>query len=170
MRSVPLKRGGSRLSAETGLKRGGELKRATPIRRTRMPSGVPVKPQRAARDTGPSQAMRLKILKRDGYRCARCGKPVIDALRSIHHRKRRSQGGKHTADNLVLLCGDGLRECHGHVHLNPDQSYDLGWLVRAADDPALRPLTYVRGDGTRLREWLYPGGKRTTEVPEGAEA
>lgn len=169
MRNVLLRRGEVRLSRATGLKQGGEIKRATPFRRSRMPSDAPVKSRRAPRDTGPSQAMRLKILKRDGYQCARCGKPVIDVLRSIHHRKRRSQGGKSTPDNLVLVCGDGVLGCHGHVHRNPEQSYDLGWLVREGDDPALKPLTHVRDDGSRLREWLGPDGRRTTEAPEGAD-
>jgi len=34
--------------------------------------------------------------------------------------------------NLVSLC----RECHSHVHANPAESYELGWLVHSWDEPA----------------------------------
>ena len=34
-------------------------------------------------------------------------------------------------DNLVLLC----RECHSHVHANPEESYEEGWLVHSWDSP-----------------------------------
>lgn len=44
----------------------------------------------------------------------------------IHHRLRRSQGGKNELSNLRLLSD----ACHGHIHDNPAWSYEEGWLLR----------------------------------------
>lgn len=38
--------------------------------------------------------------------------------------------------NLVSLC----RTCHNHVHANPAESYEEGWLVHSWSDPADVPL------------------------------
>lgn len=59
----------------------------------------------------------------------------------VHHIRRRSQGGTHDPDNLVLLCGVG----HQWVHEHPAQARALGLLAekgsaaqagRAADPTA----------------------------------
>lgn len=64
-------------------------------------------------------------------------------VESTHHRKPRGQGGDNGPWNLVDLCGDGVRGCHGYIERNPDRSYANGWLVRSTDDPALvRMVTY----------------------------
>lgn len=49
----------------------------------------------------------------------------------IHHRKLRSQGGKHLVDNLLHACS----ECHRTIHDNPAESYDRGLLVHSWDEP-----------------------------------
>jgi predicted HNH restriction endonuclease len=38
----------------------------------------------------------------------------------------RSAGGKHTEDNLILVC----QPCHHFIHHNPELSYERGWLRR----------------------------------------
>jgi hypothetical protein len=47
------------------------------------------------------KAVREAVLKRDNYRCRRCGKE--DNL-TLHHVIPRGQGGKHVEDNLVTVC------------------------------------------------------------------
>lgn len=54
-----------------------------------------------------------------------------------HHRQLRSQGGPHTAENLIHLCATMHRRIHGH----PEASYRLGWLVRQGADPLTTPWT-----------------------------
>lgn len=44
----------------------------------------------------------------------------------IHHRLRRSQGGKNELDNLLGLC----RPCHDWIHRYPGQSYEMGYMLR----------------------------------------
>lgn len=75
---------------------------------------------------------------RDEGMCRRCSRPATDC----HHRKVKGMGG--TSDNernfglanLISLC----RDCHNHVHANPAESYEKGWLVHSWDDPADVPL------------------------------
>jgi len=48
---------------------------------------------------------RRQVLKRDEYTCQECDSKIT---LEVHHRKRRSAGGKHNPANLVTLC----QECH----------------------------------------------------------
>lgn len=50
-----------------------------------------------------------------------CSGPTV-----VHHRRLRSQGGGHEAENLVALCN----WAHLHVHANPAESYDSGLMIR----------------------------------------
>lgn len=45
----------------------------------------------------------------------------------VHHRLRRSQGGGHDLDNLVVLCS----AAHAYVHKNPEWAYGVGLLIRS---------------------------------------
>lgn len=64
-------------------------------------------------------------------RCnGRCEHPGCNARATLlHHRKRRSQGGSHSAENLMALC----TESHQWVHDHPAESYAAGWLVHSWD-------------------------------------
>lgn len=54
-------------------------------------------------------AIRPAILRRDGYRCRKCGSR--NNLH-IHHIKWRSRGGSNRAENLTTLC----KPCHERIH------------------------------------------------------
>ncbi len=56
--------------------------------------------------------------------CEVCGERPAE---HPHHKLRRSQGGKHTLDNL--LCVDAI--CHRQIHDNPAWAYDQGYMIRA---------------------------------------
>lgn len=68
--------------------------------------------------------------------CLRCGKPATNR----HHRKRKSQGGDDSPENVIDLCGSGTTGCHGWVHANPAQAYEQGWLVKSWQNPAEVPI------------------------------
>ena len=53
--------------------------------------------------------LRHSVLKRDSWRCQRCG-----SLRNldVHHVRRRSALGDDTETNLITLC----RDCHRMLH------------------------------------------------------
>lgn len=84
---------------------------------------------------------------RDNRCCVRCGVSLYAVTGSRHHRKLRSQCSrqeKHTASNLILLCGSGTTGCHGWVHAHPELAYESGLMVHAWDDPALVPVETKR--------------------------
>ena len=65
----------------------------------------------------------------------------------------------HGLANLISLC----RPCHDHVHANPEQSYEEGWLVKSTADPELVPIRqakwnlflYGTGGFTRKRDGYF---------------
>lgn len=91
-------------------------------------------PLRRRRNPGVPRRVRVDVATRSDGRCeytfasadhpgdGRCGETATD----LHHLLPRSQGGRHTADNLVALC----RAHHMHIHRHPTDSYALGWLRR----------------------------------------
>lgn len=91
---------------------------------------------------------------RDGGKCVRCLGEAVD----VHHRRVRGMGGSSDPDitgmaNLVSLC----RICHDHVHANPAESYETGFLVKTGYDPAGVPLKIGSGY-LNLVIWLSPDG------------
>lgn len=53
--------------------------------------------------------LRRQVLARDGHRCVRCGRT---GFLHIHHRRRQADGGAHTLENCVTVCGP----CHRLHH------------------------------------------------------
>lgn len=56
----------------------------------------------------------------DGYSYVRCSNEAVDP----HHVKARSQGGKHTLNNLKHVC----RSCHRFTLEFPKISKEKGWI------------------------------------------
>jgi hypothetical protein len=54
----------------------------------------------------------------------------------LHHRKLRSQGGKHDAVNLLHLAYSH----HAEVHADPARGYERGYLVHSWDEPVDVPV------------------------------
>lgn len=95
--------------------------------------------------TGEAKTRRVVNLRSGGTDsrglCERCGKSGT----TIHHRKKRSQGGPWTPENCVALCGHGTAGCHGFVEANPTAAHAEGWYVRSYEDEAKRAVFSVRG-------------------------
>lgn len=80
------------------------------------------------------QAVRDEVKERSYGGCeARI--PGICAGRAVHvhHRRRRSQGGEHSAENLLDLCTN----CHNYAHANPTFGFRTGLLLHAYDEAAI---------------------------------
>lgn len=108
--------------------------------------------------TGPdfwtTELVRLRFFGR----CCRCGKDG----ETVQHRIPRGMGG--TSDprinmpsNLLWVCGDGTRKCHGHMESQRTEAYKNGWLVPRKTDPRLVPV--LLWDGRRVLlddegEWI----------------
>lgn len=65
-------------------------------------------------DYGPNWPdIRERVLKRDGYRCRKCGVSVKGtSKRAVHHIIPLSKGGTTTMSNLQTECSD----CHDREH------------------------------------------------------
>lgn len=73
------------------------------------------------------------VLARAGGVCEVCG---VGGALELHHRRYRSRGGKHTAANLVALCGWGNHTGHhGWAHSDP-LAHEWGVSLHSWDDPA----------------------------------
>ena len=92
----------------------------------------------------PTEQVRDLTMRRDRYRCVRCGKPLEYGPASLHHRRLRSHPfkGLHQPSNLIWLCGSGTTGCHGWVHAHPAKAEDDGYIVNAWNDPKVVPVTY----------------------------
>lgn len=115
-----------------------ELKRRTPlVTRTELRrTPIARKPFKAKthRDDVPA-SVRRAVHARSGGCCEVCG----GRAEHIHHRRLRSQGGRHELVNLLDVCF----ACHAAIHANPERSYALGLLVHGWCDPADVPVVRV---------------------------
>jgi HNH endonuclease len=86
----------------------------------------------------PKQWAAIRAEKLEGCACSVCGdytRPM-----SLHHLVPRSQGGDDVAENLIPLCGDGTRWCHGAVTRR-----DSGALQALASQLSDSEYAYVIG-------------------------
>ncbi|WP_405490396.1 HNH endonuclease [Nocardia sp. NBC_00511] len=88
------------------------------------------------RNPGESRTRAL-VAERSGGWCEICG---VMRAESVHHRRKRSQGGPWSGSNCVAACGDGVRGCHGWAELNPDAAHKKGFHLRPGEKPAETPV------------------------------
>jgi len=85
------------------------------------------------------EAVRKAVEARSGGVCEACGRARATEK---HHRLFRSQGGLHTVENLLDLCGWGNHTGdHGVAHTKA--GFEKGWSVRSGDDPAEIPVEHA---------------------------
>lgn len=87
------------------------------------------------------------VYRRSDKLCERCCRG--NGSLTVHHRKKRSQGGLWTPENCVLVCGHGTAGCHGWCEHNPDGAAAEGFHVRPWQQPAEVALHW------RLSRWVY---------------
>lgn len=68
--------------------------------------------------------------------CERCGRRGD----TFHHRKNRSAGGGWSLTNIVHLCGDGTRGCHGWVTTHPKLAGEEGFHIPSWVAPEQVPI------------------------------
>ncbi len=116
------------------------------------------------RRTGPTPETVETVWERDRGTCVVCKQPIAGERGrdwSVQHRLRRGAGGTrrpwvNLPGNLVLMCGDGARGCHGAVTNNPTLAAANGYRVvdgqrRPADTPILHAVhgrVLLADDGT----------------------
>lgn len=161
-----------RLERRTPLAPGKPLARKTPLNRTTKgtpkPTLVVVKSPAGTRRphavSGPTATTRRACKARDRGRCVRCGAPA----ESLQHRTPRGMGGTrdetiNDLSNLLSVCGDGTRGCHGWMESYRTTARITGYLVRRGVDPQTAPVLTV--DGWQL--FGNDGRRIATAPPEG---
>jgi hypothetical protein len=65
-----------------------------------------------------------EVMATTGGLCARCR---AAPAKSVHHRLKKSRGGRLIEDtfNCVPLCGSGTTGCHGHV----EHTNEYPWVI-----------------------------------------
>jgi hypothetical protein len=62
-------------------------------------------------------------------------------VNTMHHRRKRSHGGKWAPSNLLALCGDGTTGCHGWIEGHPKLAQASGlWLMSGDGEPYARKV------------------------------
>jgi len=70
-----------------------------------------------------SDSVRGNVLRRDGYKCSKCGwshseyNPSDPRHLELHHKKFHHKGGENVKENLVSLC----TACHDNIHRKYDK-------------------------------------------------
>lgn len=123
--------------------------------------------------TGFPTVVRITILERDHYRCARCGRHVAARTvgYSLQHRDNRGMGGTRDVrinwpSNGLTLCGSGTTECHGWVEEHEEEAARCGWVVLSWADPETVPVLTREG-------WVLldrSGLSRPTSAPPNGDA
>jgi hypothetical protein len=154
------------------MKRGEPLKRTVPLKQTsglRRTSSMQQKagreslsargttsksaPRRVQRDVGPTPEVVDACLERDHFSCVLCGMGIGPEGRGVgwalHHRLLRSQGPRHTPDNLITVCQLGASQCHDWIHGNPADARKGGWMLSGRQEPLAIPVLIA---GQR---WVY---------------
>lgn len=107
------------LARRTPLKQGGPLKRGAPLQRTALK-------RKPASDQKEADEFRRRVMAVD---YCQVGAPGC-TLRSeqAHHVLPRGMGGGSAHDRALGLAV--CRPCHAHLHANPEEAYERGWLIR----------------------------------------
>lgn len=97
---------------------------------------VRIVPRKPARRPDPPElrAAKTVVHERSGGYCEARTAVCNHYAEHIHHIARRRGKQAHAVANLLDVC----QPCHLHIHANPEQSYEAGWLVRSG---ALPPVT-----------------------------
>ncbi len=82
-----------------------------------------------------SQKLRFEVFKRDGFKCAYCGKGPPEVILEADHIDPKSKGGGDDINNLITSCFDCNRgKCATPLTQIPQQLHDNLKIVRERED------------------------------------
>jgi hypothetical protein len=101
---------------------------------------------------------RLRVFRRDGFRCVYCGEIFEERGLSLDHVEPRMRGGDHSEGNLVTAC----------LTCNAAKGAAPAWLF-LSDRPVEREnfLRYARHVWPRLRRAIEEEARRRSRPPRG---
>lgn len=127
---------------------------------------------KAERQDGPGAAVRIRVMKRDRFRCTYCGVPGTDAELEIDHIIPVSKGGSHHISNLTTACracnqkkSNGDLEVTDNGHAAAERSPLMGmWLHTFNDDGSYHwqaKVVAVDGDVVLIQLFSWLDGCQT---------
>lgn len=85
------------------------------------------------------QARTIVKVRSDGICEAYIREVCTYRSQSVHHRRKRGQGGRWEPANLLAVCGDGTHGCHGWIESHPKLARAAGlWLFTGDGEPDAR--------------------------------
>jgi hypothetical protein len=100
---------------------------------------------RGAQNRAPTPKKRMRILKRDGYRCRICGRRAtdyVDIKLHVHHIRPWTEGGLTEDANLITLC----HTCHKGLKPHFDRElYEIPKQANSSEREKMRAKEYWRG-------------------------
>lgn len=75
----------------------------------------------------------------------------------VHHRTKRSAGGRWHPANLVDACGSGTTGCHGWTEAHPELAKLLGWWLVPGQDALDVPAWLWTPQGRAWWRWTADG-------------
>ena len=95
----------------------------------------------------------IRLFKLEGKRCRVC---VVGFAATLHHLVPKSLGGDDLAPNLIPVCGDGTRGCHGLV-----EARSLVALEKVRLTLQVEEIEYVYAKkGVTFIDRYYPSPRR----------
>lgn len=97
----------------------------------------------------------LAVLHREWEECALCYETAYSFGRlSLHHIHKHPRNDVRA--NLVMLCGDGVRGCHGRIEAHdPETRAALCVYILAERPDTILYLNDLLGGEEPTREWLH---------------
>lgn len=96
---------------------------------------------------GPSSEVRIRVMKRDRFRCTYCGVPGTDAELEIDHIVAVAKGGSHHISNLTTSC----RKCNQEKGTSDKKPFAPN-VKRMSDHPLVGKWLHTLKDGSVI-EW-----------------
>jgi hypothetical protein len=95
----------------------------------------------------------LKQLHLEWKTCILCDSVGLEDGLSLHHVHRHPRND--VRSNLVMLCGDGVRGCHGKIEAHHQETLELlGRIILAVRTDIFNYLAETLGSRTAAREWV----------------
>jgi len=108
-----------------------------------------------------SNELRLKILKRDKFKCRYCLETVLMNTAHIDHVIPWSKGGKTTSDNLVASCNTCNIAKSNHTGIAPKTLEELGLVAKKKINGRGIPKVLHHLLGTPCKHRKSPKCRRT---------
>ena len=111
-----------------------------------------------------TKKLRFEVFKRDGFRCAYCGKSPPDVLLEVDHIKPKSKKGKDDINNLLTACFDCNRgKSNIEIDKAPQQLVDNLEVLKQKEEQFAEYHKYTQRIERRINKYIKAVDEAYTE-------